>query len=71
MQTYVFKIAPEYTTATYYNGYDFITLSEWSGRTLDEVKANMKSRERDGWQYRVETYTLSGGRMIEEHTWTK
>lgn len=67
MQTYTFKIAPDYTIATYDDGRNTVTLDEWTGRTLAEFAAGMTGR---GFAYRVERYELSRGKF-EEHVWNK
>jgi hypothetical protein len=66
-QTYEFKVAPTYTAATCYTGNEAIHMDEWSGRTVEEFAAGMKGR---GFSYRVEEYTLSGGRFVE-HIWER
>lgn len=68
IEGYTFKVAPDYTAATYYHGdRGAITLDEWAGRTAEEFNAGMKGR---GFTYRVEVYTLSRGEFTE-HIWEK
>jgi hypothetical protein len=69
-KTYTFKIAPDYTTASYDHGgtSPTVTMDEWFGRSLEEFAAGMKGR---GYTYRTETYTLDSGRKIEEHIWER
>lgn len=68
-ETYCFKVAPEYTSATYYaNGTVCVTMDEWAGRTLADFAAGMARK--GGFAHRVETFNLSG-RVIEEHYWTR
>lgn len=67
-ECYTFKVAPDYTIATYYHAdRGIIVLDEWRGRTADEFNAGMKDR---GFTYTKETYTLSRGEFTE-HIWSR
>ena len=68
-QTYTMNEGPDYTIVTYYTPTDAITLDEWTGRSPEEFNAGM--RRKGGFTYSKATYTLPGGRVITEHTWTK
>ncbi len=70
-ETYEFKEAPEYTSATYYGApygpFACVNMDEWSGRTFAEFAAGMAGR---GFKYRKEEYEMSGRKFIE-HFWEK
>lgn len=67
METYIFKVAPDYTSAEFHRGMTTITLDEWAGRTLEDFANGMKGR---GFTYRTEEYTLSRGKFVE-HIWER
>lgn len=67
-ESYTFKIAPEYTIATYSVNYSSTVMEEWRGKSLADFAAGMTGR---GFRYRVNEYELSGGRKFAEHIWER
>lgn len=67
-ETYEFRVGPEYTVATYYQGKHCITLEECVGMPWEKFHTAMMKKL--GMQHRQETETICG-RTITTHTYTR